>query len=110
MEIDAEAGGVNVEIHDTIFLTNSADGPVSISTLRENYLKFSLQFPATCMFFQRTAAPTILLGMGSTKQEWVSLLFRFICTIFSSIRALSAKRTVLKSALIPGGPYGTTHL
>jgi hypothetical protein len=64
--------------------------------------------PHTCNYLQRTAVPTILLGMGSTKQSWVSLLFRFHLHYYSALsKHFLPKELSQIFALIPGAGHAT---
>jgi hypothetical protein len=86
-----------VHIHDTIFLTNSAE-KVSLSgnkVLFGNYLNFSLQFPAGHMQLTSTGRQTlnstrVATKLGPGRHGECQLSFALL---FSSIQALSAKRT-----------------
>jgi hypothetical protein len=105
----------NAEIHFCTFESNMAD---FVSSSKADLTTFpelsSLQFPAGgCNNLQRVTAPSIRLGLGSTIQGPVSLLFSFLShypgtwVLCSSIRSFSAKRISQNFAPIPGGGHAT---
>jgi hypothetical protein len=89
------ANGANVEIHDTIFLTNSVSGSVSISTLRELSQIFAL-IPGgphgTISNDHRSLNPApIIAKPGTVGKSWHHLSFALV---FSFVRAFFVKRII----------------
>jgi hypothetical protein len=81
------------------------------SFCQKNYLKFSLRFPAGHMeHLKHTAAPSTLLGTGSTKQGAVSLLFGFHLHYFSALSDNVLPKEISQIfAPIPGGAHATSR-
>jgi hypothetical protein len=74
-----------------------------------NFLR-SNSWRATCNYLLCTTAPVILLGMGSTKQGWVSLLFHLHLQYFSTLSEHFLPKGLSQIfAPIPGGPHGTIY-
>jgi hypothetical protein len=64
----------------------------------------------TCTNLHRAIAPSILLGLGSTIQGSVSLLFSFLSHYFQLHPSLFLKELSQFFAPIPGGPHATSNL
>jgi hypothetical protein len=59
-------------------------------------------------YLQCTTAPSMLLGLGSTKKDNVSLLFSFHLNYFLVPSEHFLQKELSQNfALIPGGPHGT---